>query len=168
METDKINNSSFIVNKVSEIFKTKIEDIKFSKTDIFFDIQLTYENILIHIYSNKDRFYGTYRDVEIKYVSNEYFYNWTTISTLISYNDNKSYCMNGDLNYLVDCILLLKRYIDDKLYFFEYHNKNFNKRYFFINGKTIELPLVMNLDYDIKLKFGNEAYKVTNNKSYFL
>lgn len=168
MEADKINNASFIVNKVIEIFKTKIENVKLTNNDNFFDIQLTYKNILIHIYSSKDRFYGIYRDVEIKYISNEYFYDWTAINSLISYNNNQSYCMNGNLNYLVECILLLKEYIDNKLIFFEYHNKDFSKRYFFINGKTIELPLIMNLDEDIKLKFGNDSDKLIKNKSYFL
>lgn len=57
-----------------------------------------------------------------------------------------------------------KTYIDSNNIFFEYHNNDFSERFFQIGNEVKRLPLLINIDKESLLRFGNKAERIIKNK----
>ena len=169
METYKIDIAD-LLEKISQIYFVNLSRIKYSIKCEYFDIYFNYKDIIIHIYTNQDRFNGykmsKYQDIVIKKDSSEFIYNWTPFNWLLAYNDNVPFKMKIDQNYLLSSISILKKYIDSNNIFFEYHNNNFSERFFQIGNEINKLPLIIDVDIDkeLFLKFGCKAERIIKNK----
>lgn len=165
MEIDKINNNR-LISEIVKIYNIDNEFIKL-KEYIFFDIIFEYKDIIIHLYTNIDDMQRTYQSIEIKPISNDNKYEWTSFYLLFAYNENKQCVMKIDYQNLVTHIKLLKKYIDENKIFFEFYNKDYSKRYFIIEGKTKQMPKLIDLKNETYLRFEDNAYKIDNNKPLF-
>lgn len=104
-----------------------------------------------------------YQDIEIKKISEKYVFDWTPFGMLLAYYENERFNMKIDIGYLVKCLSKLKDLIDNGKVFFDYHNKDFSRRFFVLENKVKELPVQINLTNETALKFGAAAERISKN-----
>lgn len=155
-----------LLKKIIELFSLKENEFYVNENGVFFDYNFKYKDILIHIYTNIDNMRTPYQDIEIKRESIDYEYSWTTFGILLAFNKETAFNMNINYNYLYECIVMLKEFIDKGKVFFEYYNKDYSKRYFIINNIIKQLPLEINLDEETKLRFGTYADRIEKYKAF--
>lgn len=166
METYKINSENLKLS-ISNIFNIKINNINYIENKSFFNMDFVYKNIIVHIYTNMDREHNCYQEIEIKRVSDQFEFQWTPYSMILAYYDNEKFNSSIDYNYLLLCISNLKGYIDAGKVFFEFYKKDYSERFFVLEDVIKKMPLVINLKEETKLRFGDAAYKIENNKEQY-
>lgn len=166
MKTHKIDTNS-LLGQICRIFHAESKDVALKTHRAFFDIELTYRDVLIHIYTDEEqKNHEAYQQIEIKKESDEYVYHWTPFWLLYAYHENQSLNMAVDAEFLLFCLLKLKYYIDSGEVFFEYHGKDFSKRYFLLKDEVKELPKITDPATETELRFGADARKIKSNRAY--
>lgn len=166
MAINKIEIKDFF-DRVLDIFHLETNDFIIKLNGVFFDFNFKYGDILIHIYTNIDNMHEPYQEVEIKKECSVFDYSWTSFGMLLAYNEETAFNMNINYDYLVECIIKLKSFIDEDKIFFEYYSKDYSKRYFVLENNVRELPIEINLEEETKLRFGYYADRIENNKAFY-
>lgn len=148
---------------IKKIYGYRLDDIKFFNNK-HYEIQFKYKKFIIKFLKSSDRDYSDFLEISYKFDCDDYIYRFNQFERLYSYYENKPYNLKFNVHRLKKYLIHLKCYIDKDLIFYEYITPDFNHKYFYKDGKSIEISTKFTPDSALEEKFHDDKYRILNNK----